>query len=70
MRTRRKKRIRVPITSADDNDGAGMRAAFFVIVVLIAGGLLYTYTTRPDLFAQLANIEVGKTNTIAPPPHL
>ena len=70
MRTRRKKHIRVPITASEDNDGAGMRTAFFVLIVLIAGGLLYAYTTRPDLFTQLTNIQLGKMNTIGAPPRL
>lgn len=63
MRTRRpKKQIRVPVTSDADSDGISMRAAFFILAVLIAGGLFYAYTTRPDLFAQL-----GKMNPLIAP---
>jgi len=67
MRTRQKKHIRVPITSHTDDDGAGMRLALLIIAVLVAGGLFYAYTTQPDLFTQLTNIEIGKTMIGAPP---
>ena len=52
----------MPITSDADSDGISMRAAFFILAALIAGGLFYAYTTRPDLFAQL-----GKMNTLIAP---
>ena len=70
MRTRQKKHIRVPITSRTDSDGSGLRTTLLAFAVLIACGLLYAYVTRPDLFAQLTHIELGKMNTIGAPPRL
>lgn len=65
---RKKKTIQTPIQGRAKDSGGSTSVTAFFLIVLIAAGLVYVYTTRPQIFAPLTDFQLGKSQTTGQAP--